>query len=131
MDFYVAYDYSIEEFECSFFTIVIKNRACREKGFNLSEFALKYHARSNAFITVTCTMGSSEIDYQLDDLISDGLKPGEDFVAFDFWKYATNKSNGGSKKLEPHEIDMGVDWLRCEYRKDGFYVWYEEVEEKG
>ena len=126
---YLAYNLDQEKLGCASFTLVIKNDSLKQKySGGLKAFIEKYHATCNRHISVTCDMGS-EIGETLDDLAGNALLPVHYFRTYDFWSQALAMANGPGQKVEPHEIDAWIEWLRSEYagRRDshsGFRVWY-------
>ena len=126
---YVAYDLEQEKMRCASLTLVIKNGSLRLKyPGGLKGFLEKYRARCNRYITVSCTMSGPEFFDEVDDIGDHGLKLDEDFWAFDFWNYGVAVASHPEGKIQPHEVDTRVGWLRCAFleRKPdrGFYVWH-------
>lgn len=131
---YLAYDMNKEKMECASHTLVIKNDALNAKyAGGLRSFVEKYNASCNRDITVTCDMGS-EIGEKVHDIDDNGLVPDEDYWMIDCWSYLMAVANP-HKMAKPHEIETGIDWLKCELAEEEsvnlkIYVWYVDAVEQ-
>jgi hypothetical protein len=123
MRLHVAYE-SGEKIRCSFFTVVVRNKALAKlyKG-GLTGFLDKYGARCNQDITVDCYMGG-DIDDTVKDLLGNGLTMHEDFTVFDAEGYTMDLNMIPDDTDVAFSIDFEANWLKAMCTRDGFYVWY-------
>ena len=115
-DLYIAYNLEEEKMGCASLTLVIKNDSLRLKyPGGLKAFIEKYLARCNRHITASCTMSGPEFLDEVDDIGDHGLGLDEDFWAFDFWNYGVAVTTRPEGKIQPHEINTKVGWLKCAF----------------
>jgi len=126
MTLYVAHD-SSEKIHCSFFTVVIRNKALAQKyNGGLKGFMTKYSARCNNDIAVDCYMGD-DVDDTVKDLLENGLTIDEDFTVFDVESLCMALIMDRDNLKIRHTVEIGVGWLKAQFIKgEGFSVWYSE-----
>ena len=78
-------------------------------------------------ISVDCYMGG-EVDDTIKDLLGNGLTMDEDFTVFDAAGIAMDISMNPDNAVRRHIIDLGVNWLKAPYTREGFYVWYTGID---
>jgi len=124
MRLYVAHD-SSEKIRCSFFTVVIRNKALAQKyDGGLNGFIDKHSARCNNDIAVDCYMGG-DIDDTIKELTQNGLTIDEDFTVFDAESLCMGLIMDRNNLKIRHTVELGVGWLTAQFVKgEGFYVWY-------
>lgn len=127
MRLYVAHD-SSEKIHCSFFTVVIRNKALAQKyNGGLKGFMNKHRARCNNDIVVDCYMGG-DIDDTVKDLLENGLTIDEDFTVFDAEGLFMQLRMSPDYAKMRHIVDLGVRWLKVQFIEgEGFSVWYSET----
>ena len=124
MRLYVAHD-SSEKIRCSFFTVVIRNKALTQKyNGGLKGFMNKHSARCNNDIAVDCYMGG-DIEDTIKDLTQNGLTIDEDFTVFDAESFCMELIMDRDNPKIRHTVELGVGWLKAQFVKgEGFFVWY-------
>lgn len=125
-DLYLVYNSEQHKMRCECCAVVVRNDALEKKyEGTLKEFVKKHRARCNRDITVTCDMGS-EVNGIIEDLVGNGLTYGDDFTVFDIWGDLVAASFGKEEIVEGHDIETGVKWLKGQYSKGGYDVFYVE-----
>lgn len=121
MDLHIVHS-SSEKLRCLFSSVVIRNDSlnAKYKG-GVRAFVETHRAITNRDISVFFSMGD-EIDDAVRDLHANSLAGGEDFTFVDAGSYAIEMAF--EKKEYPHNISVGVDWLKARYADDGVWVWY-------
>ena len=113
MRLYVAHD-SSEKIRCSFFTVVIRNKALAQKyNGGLKGFMNKHIARCNNDIAVDCYMGG-DIEDTIKDLTQNGLTIDEDFTVFDAESLCMELIMDRDKAKIRHTVELGVGWLKAQ-----------------
>ena len=109
---------------CLFNSVVVRNESLNAKyPGGLDGFIRKNGGVANWDITVTFSM-AEDIYEVVDDLRHQGLSGGDDFVFVDAAGYSIQTFR--DKKDFPHNIDVGVGWLKARYADGGIWVWIAE-----
>jgi hypothetical protein len=88
-------------------------------GIVLKGFLQTHGALVNNNISILCSMGD-EIDEVVGELHDQGLRGGPDFIFLDAGGYAIQVAIFNEN--HPHNISVGVDWLKARYKKEWWQV---------
>ncbi len=107
-----------KEILCDFSTLVVKTEALRQKfDGGLSAFIERHEAQCNRDIAVLFDMATGYLDDAIEDLDLNGLVFGEDYLAFESYRYTWFRDEG-------QEVDLEVPWLTGRVKDVGMVVSY-------
>jgi len=122
---YVVHD-SSEVVKCSFLTFVVRTKSIDTKfPGGLKAFAEKHGPRCNNDLAVICAMNGNELEPVLQDLQDHAFDKG-DALFFDAASYLLAASMTG----EYGQIEFCTPWLKSECTQEGFFVTYNESQER-
>lgn len=98
------------EIRCSFFSLVVRRDSLDERYTGGTRaFVRQHHGVYNDDILVIGAMGFRELDGPIEDLLSNGLQDGPDYVVFDAMTFGPPGHVKAGR--DDAKISMGVDWL--------------------